>query len=158
MRLFVTWLCVIFGLLGAAAFAGTGGSLQEVQIETEGRPVLLGFDPVLLVGGQEAKGQEDITAEHDGYVYAFVSEENRKKFVADPSRYEIQFRGACASMVGQGAGPKSGDADRFHVYKERIYIFASATCREHFQEDPERYVDPLRGENRQEEQTDRDAD
>lgn len=41
------------------------------------REALEGFDPVLLVGGQELPGKDQLTAVHGGFQYFFATEETR---------------------------------------------------------------------------------
>jgi putative intracellular protease/amidase/YHS domain-containing protein len=102
----------------------------------EPRPVALtGLDPVLLVEGKEAKGQAEVSATRGRFRYLFVNEANKAKFEKDPARYEIQFGGQCARMLGADAHP-----DVFTVYKGRIYAFGSEGCREAFRKNPEEYA------------------
>jgi YHS domain-containing protein len=93
------------------------------------QPALRGLDPVALCGGQELAGAADFTIERGGHRYQFANADNRALFEREPGRYEIQLGGACARM-----GPLSGagDPQRFHVHRERIYIFASDQCRAGF--------------------------
>lgn len=116
------------------------------RAEEKARPALLGFDPVRLSAGEEVKGLEELAVEHGGYRYLFATEADRKAFLGDPARYEIQFKGACAYMVHFGEGPGSGDPDRFHVHKGRIYIFGTENCRDTFKESPDKYAAGSAGE------------
>ncbi len=106
----------------------------------EARAALLGNDPVLLTEGREVRGRSDIWAEQGAFRYAFASNANRERFLADPERYAIQLEGACAFMAADGAPPGSGDEDRYLVHEGRIYIFASEGCRTSFRASPERYL------------------
>ncbi|MGB3965963.1 MAG: hypothetical protein WBO45_04475, partial [Planctomycetota bacterium] len=101
-------------------------------------PALRGLDPVALSQGKEEAGKTDLTATAGEHRYQFASEANRAQFTADPARFAIQLGGACARM-----GPTSGqgDAQRWHMHKERIYIFASDQCREAFKKDGDRFLD-----------------
>ena len=93
------------------------------------QPALRGLDPVALCKGQEQPGKPELALQHGAYRYQFASADQQALFTKDPERYEIQLGGACARM-----GPLSGtgDAQRWLVHKERIYIFASDQCREGF--------------------------
>lgn len=90
-------------------------------------------DPVELVRGREVPGDPQITTDHYRFRYQFASEENREEFLRSPSLYEIQLGGACGRM-----GPLSGTGrpDIYAVHKNRIYIFASVSCKETFEKDP----------------------
>jgi putative intracellular protease/amidase len=95
-------------------------------------PALRGLDPVLLSEGRQQQGRADLLVERGRYLYAFADESTRARFLAAPESFEIQHDGACAAMVEAGAGPGSGDPDRYLVRHGRIYIFATDGCRESF--------------------------
>ena len=97
------------------------------------------LDPVALVSGAEIEGREEVSVIHQGMRYQFKTDENKKAFESDPARYEVQMGGACARM-----GPLSGEgqAQYFAVSDEKIYIFASESCRERFLENPAHFLDP----------------
>lgn len=98
---------------------------------------LLGLDPLALIAGEELEGRPDLSLDFGGLRYHFITDGNRQRFLKDPARYAIQLDGACAAMPGStGANPEI-----FRVYAGRIYIFGSTTCREHFDERPEHYLD-----------------
>lgn len=97
------------------------------------------YDPVELIRtGKSVVGAYSITQDHHAYRYLFVTEDNRKEFVAHPDRYEIQLGGGCGKM-----GPLSGrgNPDRFAVHDGKIYIFASDGCRTTFLSNPANFVD-----------------
>lgn len=90
---------------------------------------LLPFDPIALAQGHETPGDPALSATHNLYTYHFASQSNLDIFLADPDLHAIQFNGACARM-----GPLSApsNARRFAVHDNRIYLFASESCRETF--------------------------
>lgn len=96
---------------------------------------LKGLDPVALVGGKEVAGDKTITLERGGFRYLFTSDENRKQFERDPSRYEVQLKGDCAAMPGV-----KGNPELFAVVKGRIYLFGSTDCRTAFPAEPEKFL------------------
>lgn len=100
---------------------------------------LAGLDPVHLCWGWERTGSEQWTETVGRYTYQFASEKTRELFLENPERWGIQWAGGCARM-----GPLSGagSPDRFAVYSDRIYIFASDGCRDGFLSAPERFVTP----------------
>jgi YHS domain-containing protein len=105
--------------------------------ETDPTLVLRGLDPLELIDGREAEGFAELHADHGGYRYRFLSESNRELFLSDPERYGVQWDGACGRM-----GPLSGTGhpDRFAVWNERIWLFASDPCRKSFLKAPEKLV------------------
>ncbi len=99
---------------------------------------LKGNDPVELCKGNTVVGKADLTHKHGLYTYQFSNQDNLDAFKKDPERWGIQLGGACGNM-----GPLSGrgDAERYWVYKGRIWIFASELCRATFSRDPENFLD-----------------
>lgn len=100
-------------------------------------PALHGLDPVRLGEGTEVPGRGDLELERGRFRYRFADETTRRRFLADPARFEIQWGGACGRM-----GPLSGAGDphRWAVHAGRIWVFASDGCRDGFLSAPERFV------------------
>ena len=107
-------------------------------LRASGEPVLEGRDPVELCAGREIAGDEARSLERFGATYLFSSEENLRRFEAEPERFEIQMGGGCGRM-----GPLSGNCSpaRFAVHGERIYVFASDACRASFLAAPDKHLD-----------------
>lgn len=101
-------------------------------------PALDGHDPVSLCLGKQQAGDPNLTATAGRFTYRFATEESRKKFLAAPEQYGIQFGGACMKM-----GPLSGygSPSRWDVHDGRIYLFASEGCRNAFRADPKKFID-----------------
>ncbi len=116
---------LLAAVLSLAAFSGS-------------EAVLRGLDPVALTEGIEIAGDMARSLVHRDDLYVFSSDDNRKRFEADPERFAIQLGGACGRM-----GPLSGQCnlDRFFVHEGRIYVFASDSCRDSFAKEPARYID-----------------
>lgn len=100
--------------------------------------VLQGFDPVELTQGREVKGDATLAVTRHTYRYLFANEANQSKFKQSPERYQIQFGGGCGQM---GSLSGIGNPDRFYVFGERIYIFASEQCRNSFKAAPEKHLE-----------------
>ncbi len=115
---------------GALLFAMAGG---------DGQLALKGFDPVELIDGREVAGERALFVDHGPFRYLFVSEDNRDLFLDAPERWGIQWDGACGRM-----GPLSGMGmpDRFAVWNDRIWVFASDQCRTGFLKAPEKLQPP----------------
>lgn len=108
---------------------------QRARLEVE---ALYGFDPVLVVQGQEVLGDEEIFVIHEGFLYLFVSEDNKALFESDPERYGIQLGGVCARM----GGTYLCDSELYTVHEGRIYVFLLSSHVEQFEESPEKYLEP----------------
>lgn len=100
---------------------------------------LEGLDPVMLVQGKEVQGELQFAVTRGGFRYLLANETNKAIFEKDPTRYEIQFGGACARM----GAPVTGIADLYTVHQGRIYIFGSAQCKTAFAAAPEKYLPPV---------------
>jgi len=108
---------------------------QRARLEVE---ALYGFDPVMVVQGQEVLGDEEIFVIHEGFLYLFVSEDNKALFESDPERYGIQLGGVCARM----GGTHLCDSEQYTVHEGRIYVFLLSSHVEQFEESPEKYLEP----------------
>jgi YHS domain-containing protein len=64
--------------------------------------ILQGHDPVSIREGKDMAGKSSISTRHKGAIYYFASEENKKKFLANPTTYEPAFGGFCAYGVTVG--------------------------------------------------------
>jgi YHS domain-containing protein len=62
-----------------------------------------GYDPVaFFIAAKPVNGSPFITAEFQGAVYLFASEQNKNAFLEKPEAYVPQFGGFCAYGVGLG--------------------------------------------------------
>lgn len=117
---------LIAGVLCGLIFAGCGSR----------PPALKGYDPVLLIEGEQVPGDSRYEAVHGRFLYRFASAANEAIFRRDAARYAIQLDGRCARLQGD----VYGDPDVFVVHDGRIYIFSNEDNRNAFAEDPEGYV------------------
>ncbi|MCI0486102.1 MAG: hypothetical protein L0229_05830 [Blastocatellia bacterium] len=143
---FVIALLIVAGLTGQGLTAEANGNdpsltvgvLKDSQSQkTETVVPLEGLDPVMLIQGKEVMGKKDFSVTRGRFEYWFANAKNKAKFEKEPARYEIQMGGQCPVVP-----TATGDPDRFLVYKERIYIFATDGCVEEFKASPESFVKP----------------
>lgn len=122
----------MWSALGVAASMGLASMLLAADDQAR---ATFGIDAVELVrgGGRETPGDPAFAVAHGGFVYHFASAESKAAFEADPTKYEIQYGGACARM-----GPLSGTCrtDLPAVHEGKVYLFASPQCRETFLKNP----------------------
>jgi len=94
-------------LILASALAMTSNmALAGDQYVDESGYAVSGYDVVAFysleqspIGSAQPEavpGKKSITAEHNGATWAFSTEENRDKFLADPSKYAPEYDGHCA--------------------------------------------------------------
>ena len=98
---------------------------------------LEGLDPVLLVQGREAQGDEKFSVTRGRFRYLFAGAESKAQFEKEPGRFEIQLGGTCARMVPN----TTGTTEIYTVHKGRIYLFGSIECVKAFKAAPENYLE-----------------
>ena len=110
--------------LASAAFAGDQ-YVDETGFAVSGYDVVAYFDlPSAPVGQTQTlgvPGNANITAEYNGATFAFSTEENRDKFVADPARYAPQYDGHCAYGVAQG-GKVPANPNLWRIVDDKLYL------------------------------------
>jgi hypothetical protein len=108
----------------SAAFAG------EQYVDPNGYAVS-GYDVVAYFDLEQAPvgqsqpaavpGDKDITAEYNGAIFAFSSQENKERFVADPEAYVPQYDGHCAYGVSKG-GKVPGNPNLWRIIDNKLYL------------------------------------
>ena len=114
-----------FGLfLTGAAIAGPQ-YVDRTGFANAGYDVVAYFDLAQApVGSPQPKavpGRADITATYNGATFAFATEENRRKFLADPARYAPAFDGHCAYGVAKG-GKVPGNPHLWRIVDGVLYL------------------------------------
>jgi YHS domain-containing protein len=107
-------------VLAAAAVAADG---QKVLVNVDKSGVAIkGHDPVAyFTEGKAIKGRPELTAAHQGATYRFATDENRRAFEGDPSKYAPAFGGYCGYGLAQGyLAPISPDA--FQIIDGRLIL------------------------------------
>lgn len=111
-------------MTAAAALAGPQ-YVDKTGFAVSGYDVVAYFDlPQAAVGAPQASavpGRADITAEYNGSVFAFSTEANRAKFLADPAKYLPQFDGHCAFGAAKGA-KVPGNPNLWRVVDGKLYL------------------------------------
>ncbi len=110
--------------LPTLAFAGPQ-YLDETGFAVSGHDVVAYFDLKQNAVGQDqppaVKGNAAITAEHNGATWAFSSEENRDKFVANPEAFVPQYNGHCAYGVSKG-GKVPANPQLWRIVDGKLYL------------------------------------
>lgn len=119
-------------ILASALSVLTLGAAQagEQYVDETGFAVS-GYDPVAFfdlkqapVGDKQPEavpGKADITAEYNGATWAFASEANREKFLADPAKYAPAYDGHCAYGIAQG-GKVPGNPNLWRIVDGKLYL------------------------------------
>lgn len=99
-------LCLALVSTACRSSRVAGAVLEEPPLVNVDSGVgLAGYDPVTYFpegGGVPRVGSTDLAATHQGVVYHFVGEANRRRFLANPSRYVPLYGGWSAFEMVDG--------------------------------------------------------
>jgi hypothetical protein len=116
-------LAFTFGM-GGMALAGEQ-YIDKTGFAVSGYDVVSYFDlPQSKVGQPQAEplaGKAAITAEFNGAQFAFATEANRDRFLADPAAYVPQYDGHCAYGVAKG-GKVPGNPTLWRIVDGKLYL------------------------------------
>jgi YHS domain-containing protein len=115
----------------AAAFAACSKTETAVGVNTDADGFALkGFDTVAYFATDNAvKGNAKYEYAWNGAKWLFSTEENMKKFQADPEAYAPQFGGYCSFAVSEGY-TANGDPEAWKVVDGKLYLNYSKEVRE----------------------------
>ncbi len=121
---------------GVAALTSIPALAGPQYVDGSGHAVS-GYDVVAYFDGAQPgpkPGRADITAEWNGATWAFATEENRERFLADPAAYAPAYDGHCAFGVAKG-GKVPGDPQLWRVVDGRLYLNLQPSVQEMWLED-----------------------
>ncbi len=98
-----------------------------------------GYDPVSYFGRGPVAGKNNFNATYENVTYLFASENNRKKFVANPGKYLPQFGGWCSMTLAMGRATRP-TYDNYVITDSKLYLFErtlSVNGRELWLKDPQ---------------------
>ena len=122
-------LAISLALPAAAVAAGYDVNATTTDL------ALRGHDPVsYFTDGKPMEGSIDITAEHNGAVYRFTSEEHKALFEGDPDKYAPQYGGYCAFGLAQGY-KFDGDPQVWKIVDDKLYLNLSPKVSTIWQQD-----------------------
>jgi YHS domain-containing protein len=130
-------LVVAIGLSACAPLVtqNPGGAISPanvVSLDGNDRVMLKGADVVAyFVDAQYKQGNPAIKSAYEKITFYFTSEENKRRFDAEPLKYVPQYGGYCANGTAYGI-PWGGDADTWRVIDGKLYIFGGAQSRDAF--------------------------
>ena len=113
-----------------------GAAQAGEQYVDESGYAISGYDPVAYfdlkqvpLGDRQPEavpGKTSITADYNGATWAFASEANREKFLADPAKYAPAFDGHCAYGIAQG-GKVPGNPNLWRIVDGKLYVNITPT-------------------------------
>jgi YHS domain-containing protein len=137
---------IMFKKLAATTVLSLACTLAQAgpQYVDESGYALSGYDAVAYhslkqveIGQQQPEavpGKKSITAEFNGAIWAFSSNENRDKFVANPEKYAPQFDGHCAYGISQG-GKVPANPNLWRIIDDKLYVNINPAVVGFFEED-----------------------
>ncbi len=81
---------------------------------------------------------------HQGRLYLFSSEEAKQSFWKEPDRYAPVFSGDDVVEFVEGGRRLAGERAYGVFFEDRVYLFASETSRDKFEDRPEHYAENLK--------------
>jgi YHS domain-containing protein len=116
------------------ALAAVAQNKNLVNVNKDGA-ALQGHDPVaFFTQNKPVKGIAGIQSTYKGARYYFATLENKKKFEADPAKYEPQFGGYCAYGVSKG-DIYPIEVDAFQIVDGRLLMQYNKDARDEFNKD-----------------------
>ena len=83
-----------------------------------------GYDVVAYFTEEKAiRGKETYIHTHEGVIYIFCSEMNKKHFAKNPSRYLPQYGGWCAYAMGKEGTKVDINPKTFKLLGGKLYLF-----------------------------------
>jgi YHS domain-containing protein len=130
----------LLAVLAAVLLAGCGTVHNTMREGADDRVMLRGNDPVsYFSGAKPLKGDPAIKSIHEGDIYRFASDANKRLFDASPAKYAPAWAGFCASGVHY-ALKAAIHADVYLVYKGRLYMFGSERSKANWRMDADENI------------------
>jgi YHS domain-containing protein len=113
-------------VVGSAAASDAGEQFVDATgFAVSGYDVVSYFDlPQSELGQSQPSplpGVSSITAQYNGAVFAFATEANRDRFLANPASFAPQYDGHCAYGVAQG-GKVPGNPNLWRILDGKLYL------------------------------------
>ncbi|MEZ0130129.1 YHS domain-containing (seleno)protein [Flavobacterium sp. LBUM151] len=102
-------------------------SKRVAQYNLEDKVAIQGYDPVAyFTKGKAIKGKQELSANYQGVIYKFSSNENKEAFFKNPSKYEPQYGGWCAYAMGSEGEKVVINPETFKIIDGKLYLFYNA--------------------------------
>ncbi len=102
-------------------------SQHLVNVDSRGI-ILDGYDVVELCDKKEVPGTYKHTAQYQGATYQFASDANKKKFVANPTKYAPEYGGHCAVSTSMGM-VEPGHISTWSINNDKLYVQRNAKAK-----------------------------
>lgn len=120
-------ILILFLGLGFPLFSQNSQGNRTKNFNLGKNLALQGYDPVsYFTKGKAVKGNSKIMSTYLGIIYYFSSEENKKLFEANPTKYEPQYGGWCAYALGEKGTKVEINPETFKIIDGKLYLFYNA--------------------------------
>lgn len=120
-------------LLLASLMMATAGAGEPPLNKTDDNVAINGYDTVAyFTDGQATKGSAEHEALWQDARWRFASDDHRRLFAADPSRYAPQFGGWCAGGVAAGEF-YAVDPETWTVVDGKLYLSFNRKARDRWE-------------------------
>jgi len=97
--------------------------IKEFNLNDDG-VAIQGYDPVSYFNASgPLEGKKSINSSYKGVKYYFYSEENKKKFLEDPQKFEPAYGGWCAYAMGDSGEKVKIDPETYKIIEGKLYLF-----------------------------------
>jgi YHS domain-containing protein len=111
----------LFILVFALSFQAVAFA-QKSEVYISGGKAIAGYDPVAYFSEKKpVMGKPNYKTEYQGATWYFASEENKKRFQANPDSYAPQYGGYCAFGMAGGYKAKISP-DAWSVVDNKLYL------------------------------------
>lgn len=119
-----------------------GFAVPAMAFEDKQEPAIGGYDPVAYFTAKAAtKGDAAQQAKYLGKTYYFSSEENKKKFEAEPAKFVPQYDSLCTTALGGTYGNRlPSDPTVFDVRDDKLYLFSQERAKRAYEKNPENFI------------------
>ena len=120
-------LVIGLAIFPISSFAGVEELPSEIRVKefslSRKALALGGYDPVAYFQNGPKEGSKQLSHTFKGVTYYFANEENRKKFIEDPYRFEPQYGGWCAWAMQDGGNRTEANPESFKIIDGKLYVF-----------------------------------
>jgi YHS domain-containing protein len=101
--------------------------LHAQQNLDEHQLAVSGYDVVEYFNQNAIPGKEMFQVEHEGAIYRFKNQLNKKKFEKSPEDYLPEYGGWCAYAMGLNGKKIEINPESFSIENKKLYLFYKTT-------------------------------
>ncbi|MHC6527364.1 YHS domain-containing (seleno)protein [Vibrio proteolyticus] len=100
-----------------------------------------GYDTVAyFTDNKPVKGKSEFSVEYKGADWYFASEQNLKRFQADPEKYAPQYGGYCAWAVSAKNDFAPGDPKYWAIVDDKLYLNYDKAIKQRWDEKRQQHI------------------